>query len=65
MTDDEADELRQLAARMYMMVKDCEDVSDCLEPTGVDDACPPCGCSDCGWWQDTLRDSLLRLGCDI
>ena len=65
MGDDDVEELRVLAAAMYRRLVEIEDIGECLEPTGADDACPPCGCSDCGWWQDTLRDSLLRLGCDI
>ena len=49
MTDEEVGELRRLAAQMYGMIRDSENVSDCLEPTGDDDACPPGGCSDCEW----------------
>lgn len=65
MADEEVDELRRLTAQMYRMLEHSEDVDECLEPMGLDDACPPRGCSDCGWHQTPLRDSLLQLGVPI
>ena len=49
---------------MYAMVRDVEEIGTCTEPTGDDDVCPG-DCSDCGWFRNKLRDSLLRLGVPI
>lgn len=65
MTDEEVEELKKLAAQMYGMVAESEDIWECHEPTGSEEACPPTGCSDCGWCGSKLRDALLRLGVDI
>ena len=62
---DNLDELRRIAAKMYAMVVESHDIFECLEPTGDDAACPPCDCSDCGWYRSRLRDDLLRLGVPI
>ena len=64
MDERDADELRQLAAQMYGMLVDCEDIGEYTEPSDDDDACPG-DCSDCGWYRSDLRDSLLRLGVPI
>lgn len=48
-TDEEVAELKQLAAKMYGMVAESEDIWEYLEPVGSDEACPPSDCSDCGW----------------
>ena len=64
MDEQDADELRRLAAKLYTMLRDCEDIGTCTEPTGDDDVCPG-DCSDCGWFRNELRDSLLRLGVPI
>ena len=64
MDEQDAQEPRQLAARMYAMVRDVEEIGTCTEPTGDDDVCPG-DCSDCGWFRNKLRDSLLRLGVPI
>ena len=50
---------------MYRKTRDSEDIGDCLEPSGDEDAWPPCGCRDCGWYTSTLRDGLIRLGPDL
>ena len=63
--EEEHEELKRLAAQMYRMVDGTADIYECLEPTGSDDACLPCGCEDCGWHQNQLRDNLLRLGVDV
>lgn len=62
MTNEEVEELLRLAAQIYGMIRDSEDIGDCLEPSGDENACPPCGCRDCGWYTSPLRDSLIQLG---
>ena len=64
-TDEEVAELKRLSAKMYGVLAESEDIWECLEPTGSDEACPPSGCSDCGWHGSSLRDALLRLGVEI
>ena len=64
MFDTDLDSLRRIAAQMYNLIKDSEDIGDCLEPTGEDEACPS-NCSECEWYTSKLRDELLRLGVDI
>ena len=66
MTEEEIAELKQLAAMMYPYFAESEEGAGvCTEPAGADEACPPGGCSDCGWNSKPVWDALIRLGVDI
>ena len=65
MNEAEIEELRQIAAKMYTMIRATFDVYDCAEPSHRDDVCPETGCEGCAWRTEPMLDDLRRLGVDL